>query len=125
LVSGSEVLEMALSSQIPPTNLNFKAPCITEGGNPDGTGDQWNVSLVAVDNAFFSAYGIDIIAGRVFSDEFRSDSTESFVVNKSFIDALGWDDALGRSVEVTFNPGTGPVQHKKGTIIGIAGDFHF
>jgi putative ABC transport system permease protein len=125
LLNGSEVLEMALSSQVPPTNLNFKAPCLTEGGNPDGTQDPWNVSLVAVDHGFLSAYGIDVIAGRAFSDEFRNDSTEAFVVNKAFVDALGWTDALGKSVEVTFNPGTGVTQHKKGTIIGVTADFHF
>lgn len=125
LLNGTYVLEMALSSQIPPTNLNFKAPCVTEGGNPDGTLDQWNVSLVAVDHGFLSTYGVDLVQGRAFSDEFRSDSTESFVVNKAFVDALGWTDALGRSLEVTFNPGTGPLQHKKGTIVGVTSDFHF
>lgn len=125
LVNQTDVTSMTLSSQIPSSNLNFKVPCFPEGGNPMGNSDPWNVALVVADHDFASTYNLNVIAGRSFSDEIRSDSAESFVVNETFVRELNWTDPIGRRIEMNFNPGTGTIEKKVGRIIGVVKDFHF
>lgn len=125
LVDGADVVSMSLSSQIPPSNLNFKVPCFPEGGNPNGNTEPWNVAMVVIDEGFTKTFDLKIIDGRSFSDELRNDTTESFLINESFAKQLGWKDPLGKLIEINFNPGTGVVEHKRGQVIGIVKDFHF
>ena len=125
LVNQTEVISMALSSQIPSSNLNFKVPCFPEGGNPMGNTDPWNVALVVTDHDFANTYNLTMMAGRAFSDEIRSDSSESFIVNETFVKELNWKDPIGRRIDMNFNPGTGTIEKKSGIIIGVVKDFHF
>lgn len=125
LVNQTEVISMALSSQIPSSNLNFKVPCFPEGGNPMGNSDPWNVAMVVTDQDFVKTYNLTLSAGRAFSDEIRSDSSESFIVNETFVKELNWKDPIGRRIDMNFNPGTGTIERKSGTIVGIVRDFHF
>lgn len=125
LVDGVDVLSMSLSSQIPPSNLNFKVPAFPEGGNPDGTTEPWSVALVVIDEGFTETFDLSLSAGRAFSDELRNDTTESFLINESFARQMGWHDPLGKRIEINFNPGTGIVEHKRGEVIGVIKDFHF
>lgn len=124
-VDGTDVVSMSLSSQIPPSNLNFKVPCFPEGGNPNGNTEPWNVAMVVIDEGFIKTFDLKIIDGRSFSDEIRNDTTESFLINESFARQLGWNDPVGKVLEINFNPGTGIVEHKRGQVIGIVKDFHF
>ncbi len=72
-----------------------------------------------VDHDFLHQYGIEVIAGRPFSNEIASDSTEAMIVNEAAVKSLGYhraDDAIGKKFAQW---------GREGLIIGVVGDFHF
>jgi len=75
------------------------------------------MTAFAVDHDFIKTLGIKIVAGRDFSKEFGADST-AFILNEAAVQALGWEDSLGRQIGVTYF-------NKMGTVAGVAKDFHF
>ncbi len=121
----TDITDLSLSSQIPSSNLNFKVRCFPEGGNPMKSDDPWSVSVLIVDHAFVQTYGLQMATGRPFSDDIRSDTAEAFMINESFAKELGWNEAVGKRIEINFNPGTGLIESKKGSVVGVVRDFHF
>ena len=78
-----------------------------------------NMNLYDVDFDFMPQYGMKMVAGRAFSKEFATDTTQSFVVNETTSKNLGYTspkDAIGKK----FNQ-----WGRKGQIIGVVQDFHF
>jgi putative ABC transport system permease protein len=78
-----------------------------------------NMNLYDVDFDFMPQYGMKMVAGRNFSKEFATDTTQSFVVNETAAKNLGYaspKDAIGKK----FNQ-----WGRKGQIIGVVQDFHF
>ncbi len=68
---------------------------------------------------FCATYGIDVLAGRDFSEEVASDADEAFLLNESAVRAFGWElpeEAIGQPISYGGN---------KGLIIGVIHDFHF
>lgn len=78
-----------------------------------------NMNLYDVDFDFMPQYGMKMVAGRNFSKDFATDTTQSFVVNETAAKNLGYaspKDAIGKK----FNQ-----WGRKGQIIGVVQDFHF
>ncbi|WP_317043877.1 ABC transporter permease [Mucilaginibacter xinganensis] len=78
-----------------------------------------NMNLYDVDFDFMQQYGMKMVAGRSFSKEFATDTTQAFVVNQTAAKNLGYaspNDAIGKK----FNQ-----WGRKGQIIGVVQDFHF
>ncbi|MFC1724471.1 ABC transporter permease [candidate division KSB1 bacterium] len=72
-----------------------------------------------VDYDLISTLGLEIIAGRNFSKDFRTDIRNSFVVNLSAVKKLGYrnpEEAVGRQIQVGGS--------RTGNIIGVVKDFH-
>ena len=69
------------------------------------------VEGMAVDYNFIKTMGIQILAGREFSEEFPSDLQSSVMLNETAVKELGIDDPIGKMVQGQ-------------TIIGIAKDFN-
>ncbi len=67
-----------------------------------------------VDYDFLDLFEIDLLAGRNFSPNFPSDSSNSYILNESAVKKLGWDNesAIGKSFA-------------EGKVIGVMKDFHF
>jgi putative ABC transport system permease protein len=67
-----------------------------------------------VDEEFLDLYEIQLAAGRNFSTAYPTDSTESYLLNQSAVNAIGWtpETAIGK----TF---------RDGKVIGVVEDFHF
>ena len=59
---------------------------------------QRTVNYYAVDYGFVKTMGIEIIHGRDFSEEYRSDSISSVIVNESMVRQFNWDEPLGKSL---------------------------
>jgi putative ABC transport system permease protein len=115
-----QVFRNELASQNGILNIAFK-----NGGNsrmPVKTNEkQIPIDYSKVDYNFLPTFKIPIVAGRNFSPDFPSDSTQSAIVNESFVKEAGWkttNDAIGKSIR--FLEGT-----KKLTIIGVIQDYHF
>jgi putative ABC transport system permease protein len=73
--------------------------------------------------------GMEMVAGRNFSEEFGTDEEEAFILNETAVKDLGWGkpaDALGR--EIYWDKWVGKTEAdtvKRGRVIGVVKDFHF
>ena len=74
------------------------------------------VYRLAVDYNFFDYYGIELIAGRNFSNE-KSTDKETFILNEAAVKTIGWEDPL--------NQRFGFDKENLGSVIGVVKDFHF
>lgn len=110
------VVEASISSCIPGRS-NHKLD--TEIENADNINQVSRVDAYFVDAEFFHLYGIEVIAGRPFSNLIASDTTEAMIVNESATRWLGYKqagDAIGRKFKQW---------GRTGVIIGVVRDFHF
>lgn len=71
-----------------------------------------------IDEFYLPLLKIPVIEGRNFSPEFPSDSSNSVIVNESFVKQAGWKNPLGQVVDFWY-------QNKKYTVIGVVKDHHF
>ncbi len=69
-----------------------------------------------VDYDYIKTLGMQIIAGRDFSEEFASDSVNSIIINQKMAYELGLKDPVGKHID---NNG------RDLTIVGVVADFHF
>lgn len=74
-----------------------------------------------VDEEYLPTLGLELIAGRNFSEEYGSDDA-AMLINETAAKALGWEnDALGKRLTHSNNEGERTVYK----VIGVVKDFHF
>ena len=76
----------------------------------------FNLTIQYIDFDYFKVLGVEIIEGRDFMPEMKTDAKSSFVLNQKAVDMMGIDQPVGKSFELC---GT------KGTIIGITNNSNF
>ncbi len=86
----------------------------------DTTNTRLTVRFGFVDETFFPAMGIDIIEGRNFNPEIKSDSA-AVILNEAAIEKLGWTDINGKSLNASFE-GDSLIKPK---VIGVILDYHY
>jgi putative ABC transport system permease protein len=78
-----------------------------------------NLDLYFVDFDYLKQFNIKMAAGRMFSRQFMTDTTQSMILNESAVKSFGYrsaQDAVGRDFDQW---------GRKGKIIGVMKDFHF
>ena len=70
-----------------------------------------------VDAGYLNLMGIEVIAGRGFSEEITSDKRRAIIVNKALVNDYGWDNAIGKKL-----PGNNFEEHE---IIGVVENFNY
>ncbi|MDZ4699143.1 MAG: ABC transporter permease [Rhodothermales bacterium] len=80
----------------------------------DGSFREFNLNVV--DPAYVEAMGMEMVAGRNFSDEIPSDHQQGIIVNEAFVAAYGWTDPLNAQLSGDFGP------HR---IVGVVRDFNY
>ncbi len=91
----------------------------SEMQNKAGDIQKTNLDLYFVDFNYINQYQFKLVAGRSFSTDFKTDSTQAMVVNESAARSLGYmnpADAVGRNYSQWGS---------KGKIIGVLKDFHY
>ncbi len=85
--------------------------------------DSLELMTLTVDHDYAETYGLEIVEGRDFSEDFSTDAAEGFLINQSAARKLGWTDPVGEklTLQVWFN---GEVQ-KTGTVVGVIKDFQY
>jgi putative ABC transport system permease protein len=110
------VLSTTLSSSVP------------GGGNPgayseieNSKGDLQvaNLDLYFVDWDYIQQYKIKMVAGRAFSRDFQTDTTEAMVINETAVKMFGYQSP-GQAIGKRFKQ-----WGREGKIIGVMKDFHF
>lgn len=76
------------------------------------------VYRAGIGNDFIDFYGLKVISGRGFSDDFSSDTSGNFIINETAAKIMGIDDPVGK--KFGFNKEAG-----LGTIVGVIEDYHF
>jgi len=107
-VSGNpDVINVTAATFIPPTNssASMKIPRF------DDPNHEVVVEGIYTDFNFIETFGIKIISGRSFSEEYKTDNTNSIILNESAVNALGIDNPIGEIVAGK-------------TIIGVVKDFN-
>ena len=118
-------------------NELLKSPYITnvcrhDGNIVGGLGNGWTTTenlkgeeistslyQFAVDPDYFKTYGMTVVAGRFFSKDVLSDTTQAVLVNETAVKTFGWktpENAIGKR----FGKG-----EQAKYVIGVLKDFHF
>ncbi len=105
------VIEVASMTHLPINIQSSQRIDSWEGKDVDGSVSIYQAN---VNESFFDLFGIEMIAGRTFSDLYAGDSTVAIVLNEAAVRALGWapDTAIGK------------VFHDRYQVIGVMKDFH-
>jgi putative ABC transport system permease protein len=117
LLQNPNIKDVALSSRIPTGRL-LDGMGAQVAGSDSMVPVKADIRYVAVDYDFIPTYGISLAAGRNFSREYGTD-TSNFIINESAVKAVGWKDA-GQAVGKDFKYG-----QFTGHIVGVVKDFHF
>jgi len=117
LLRNSNIKDVGLSSRIPTGRLlddmGASAP-----GQDSMVPVKAEIRYVVTDYDFIPTYGIKMVAGRNFSRDYGTD-TSNFVLNQSAVKAVGWNspqEAVGKNFKYGF---------LTGHIIGVMKDFNF
>ncbi len=83
--------------------------------------EKWNASTEFADFEYVKTLGLKMIAGRDFSAQFPTDTTDAVLINKTAASKLGWtpQQAIGKWI---FNSVR---DNKKRNVIGVVDDFNF
>ena len=118
MLQSPDIKNMTRTSRIPTgrllDNLGLQVLVGDTMGNPGNV----SIKFVSADHDFIPTYGITMAAGRNFSREFLTDTT-NFIINQSAVAVLGWktaEKAIGKDIQY------GGV---RGKVIGVMNDFHF
>jgi ABC-type antimicrobial peptide transport system permease subunit len=90
----------------------------------EGAGDDegFGVSYNMVDYDFIETMEIDLLEGRTFSRDYRSDDSIAYIINETALKRMGLERATGLNVRF-IHPHL-PAHLRKGTIIGVVKDFN-
>lgn len=83
--------------------------------------EKWNARTEFADFEFVKTLGLTIIAGRDFSSQFPTDTTDAVLINQTAASKLGWTprEAIGKWMLNTVR------DNSKRRIIGVVADFNF
>ena len=108
LLQDPQIIAVTKSGQLP-TNIRGASTTNKEGGNKE---DKFVLYRSLVYYDFLKVFGIQLIAGRDFSRDVKSDMGEVCIINETAAKAFGWtpEEAIGK--EFGF------------PVIGVVKDFH-
>ena len=135
LLANPEIIGATISTVIPTGSLSDGSGIILEGHTPD---DAVATRRVSIDYEFFNVYGIDLLAGRSFSEEFGLDqfrfpnaenptAETSIILNETAMRRAGWsspEEAIGKRAYSAFSQ-NGVDLRINYTIVGIVRDIHY
>ena len=102
----------------------FGSPGVLDTKNrfiPEGQ-DAVSINTIDVGYTYLETMGLELIAGRNFSEDFLSDEHDAFIINESAAKFLGWKNPIGKLLERTSMPQRRSASSK---VIGVVKDFHY
>ncbi len=115
LLQNTNITQATFSSGIPGRTGELRL-MVPEGKTQSET---FSMYVFRSDYDYIPAYGMRLVSGRNFSEDFSTDATEAYIVNEIAARRFGWDpdEAVGK--ELAFAEG------RPGHIIGVLADFHY
>jgi putative ABC transport system permease protein len=118
LFENQNIISVSAAKRVPSGRLLDSSGARVIRGEKSGTID-FMIALLRVDHDYIPTFGMELAAGRNFSKEMPTDTTNAFILNETASREIGWSspqDAIGRE----FGYGL-----QEGQIIGVVKDFHF
>jgi len=114
LLSQSYVSNVSVASRIPSGSLSNYGNVI-----PEGQTERISISYVHVNFDYFKTLGIEAKQGRLFSDQLKTDATESIILNKAAVKSLKIEgNPIGQSIKCNW-----PTSNRR--IVGVIEDVYF
>ncbi len=108
------VIQVAATSTLPASGSTSGIRLITSAADTlDGHG-------VSIDPHFLETLDLSLVAGRNFSSDFATDSSQAFIVNETAVAALGsgrFESVIGTAVEIE--------PYGSGHIVGVVDDYQY
>ena len=79
------------------------------------TDKEVEMDFLYVDHDYSETFGLEIVAGRDFSEEYTTDASEAYIVNESAVRFMRMTDPIGKRVSLA---------GREGRIIGVVKDFN-
>lgn len=89
----------------------------------DNKSDTLIMRTLTTDHDYLQTLGLELVAGRNFSEAYGTDETQAFVINRTAAEKLGWDDPVGKELTLRFYVTS--LVEKKGKVIGMVEDFQY
>jgi len=109
------VKSVSASSRVPGEWKNIDQILAAKEDGPES--DAHTMFFMCIDRDFFRTFEMSLSAGRNLSDEMGTD-TSAVIINEAAVQALGWDDPLGKEIRVLESP-------YRARVVGVVKDFHF
>ncbi|MDZ4699141.1 MAG: ABC transporter permease [Rhodothermales bacterium] len=92
-----------------------------EGGTNE---DLKNLKVASISDTYIETLGLEMAAGRPFSSDVTSDSTQAFLLNETGARLFGWspEEAVGKKVAWVSRNDDGTDEMR--TVVGVVRDFH-
>ncbi len=106
------------------TTLSSNPPglgAIYRGTIPEGftQEDDMFIANMSVDYDFVTTYGMELIAGRNFGEEYGTDAKEGYIINETAVKEFKWE-SVDKAIGKTINK-----EGKIGKVVGVIKDFNF
>ncbi|HVU93584.1 MAG TPA: ABC transporter permease [Puia sp.] len=120
VLTNPDIKGMTLSDQQPGLGV------LRRGVLPQGfsAGDNLFALNIRVDYNFIPTYGMQMAAGRNFSEAYGSDKDHAFVINETAVRRFHFgtpDQAIGKTISLI---GKRDVKEKEGIVVGVVRDFY-
>jgi putative ABC transport system permease protein len=108
------------ASDLVPSRGHLVASFLPEGFPDD---QRQTLDYMDVDPHYIPTMGIEVIAGRNFSEDLATDLDESVLINETAAKKIGWENPVGK--RFVFRPPPGQEgETTYTTVIGVVKDFH-
>lgn len=94
----------------------------------NGQIEQQSATQLMVDFDYIETLGIEMVAGRPFSEEMGTDKDHAFIINETAVKNLGFETpekALGQKLSWNVWNEVNPDSLKEGQVIGVVKDFNY
>ncbi len=90
--------------------------------------DHIKININPIDYNYFGSLGIELVDGRIFSQEHPADQRSNFIINEAAARALEWKDPVGKSIawrRISPDDGTSYYDFWGGSVVGVVEDYNF
>jgi putative ABC transport system permease protein len=102
------------------TMMGRDMPHVTgKAENNEGVMTDLGFNLFPVGDNFIKVMGIEVVKGRDFSRRLLTDVGAAYIVNETFVRAMGWEEPIGKRI------GIGVAGSFPGPVIGVVRDFNY
>lgn len=120
IVNHPDIISASASSGLPAKGGYYGFPVTPKQAQIDSLSMAINFMN---DHDHVKTMGMEIVAGRDFSEDFGTDAQEGFILNEAAARKMGWENPINQELKLNYHY-KGQVV-KTGRVVGVVQDFHF